>query len=101
MSRLEERIAAGGFVLPAQLLSLGAGGLDAIHERFEPFEEFVDAVNATDNTAAHAHAAPLAVAIALKQLGMEPVMQLVSPDRNRLGLAADSAGAALRGIRKP
>ena len=29
--------------------------------------------NATDNTAAHAHASPLAVAVALKELGMEPV----------------------------
>ena len=98
MSRLEERLAAGGFVLTAELLTVNTGGLDAVHERFEPYEEYVDAVNATDNTAAHAHAAPLAVAIALKQLGMEPVMQLVCRDRNRLALEADIVGAALHGI---
>src|SRR5207248_6021277 len=63
-----------------------------------PFEEYVDAVNATDNTAAHAHASALAVAVAIKQLGVEPVMQLVCRDRNRLGLEADIAGAALHGI---
>src|SRR5204862_2455525 len=57
-----------------------------------------DATNATDNTSAHAHASPLAVAIALKQLGMEPVMQLTCRDRNRLALEADIAGAALHGI---
>ena len=55
-------------------------------------------MNATDNTAAHAHASPLAVAIALQQLGMEPVMQLVCRDRNRLALEAEIAGAALHGI---
>jgi methylenetetrahydrofolate reductase (NADPH) len=69
-----------------------------VRRHFEPYEEWVDAVNATDNTAAHAHASPLAVAIALKQLGMEPVMQLVCRDRNRLALQAEIAGAALHGI---
>ena len=98
MSRLEERLSAGGLVVTAELHSVDAGGLDAVRERFEPFEEYVDAVNATDNTAAHAHASPVAVAIALHQLGMEPVMQLVCRDRNRLALEADIVGAALHGI---
>ncbi len=98
MSRLEERIRAGEFVLTAELLTVNTGGLDAVHERFEPYQDYVDAVNATDNTAAHAHASPLAVAIALGQLGMEPVMQLTCRDRNRLALEADLVGAALHGI---
>ena len=98
MSRLEDRIRAGGFVLTAELLTVNTGGLDAVHERFEPYEDYVDAINATDNTAAHAHASTVAVAIALRQLGMEPVMQLVCRDRNRLALEADIVGAALHGI---
>ena len=98
MSRLEEAVDAGRFVLTAELLTVNGGGLDAVRERFEPFEEFVDAVNATDNTAAHAHASPLSVSVALQQLGMEPVMQLVCRDRNRLALQAEIAGAALLGI---
>jgi methylenetetrahydrofolate reductase (NADPH) len=98
VSRLEDRIHAGDFVLTAELLTIDTGGLDAVHERFAPFEDYVDAVNATDNTAAHAHASPVAVAIALKQLGMEPVMQLVCRDRNRLALQADIVGASLHGV---
>jgi len=98
VSRLEDAIDAGGFVLTAELLTVNSGGLQAVHERFAPYEEYVDAVNATDNTAAHAHASPLAVAVALQQLGMEPVMQLVCRDRNRLALEAEIAGAALHGI---
>jgi methylenetetrahydrofolate reductase (NADPH) len=98
MSRLEDAIAAGRFVVTSELLTIDTGGFDAVHERFAPFEDWVDAVNATDNTAAHAHASPVAVAIALKQLGMEPVLQLVCRDRNRLALEADIAGAALHGI---
>jgi len=98
VSRLEAALAAGRFAVTAELLTVNAGGLEAVHERFEPFADYVDATNATDNTAAHAHASPLAVAIALKQLGMEPVMQLTCRDRNRLALEAELAGAALHGI---
>jgi methylenetetrahydrofolate reductase (NADPH) len=98
VSRLEDALAARRFVVTAELLTVNAGGLDAVHERFAPFADYVDATNATDNTAAHAHASPLAVAIALKQLGMEPVMQLTCRDRNRIALEADIAGAALHGV---
>jgi methylenetetrahydrofolate reductase (NADPH) len=98
VSRLEQAIDAGRFLVTAELLTVNSGGLDAVRNHFAPYEEWVDAVNATDNTAAHAHASPLAVAIALKQLGMEPIMQLVCRDRNRLALQADIAGAALHGI---
>jgi methylenetetrahydrofolate reductase (NADPH) len=95
MSRLEDAIAAGRFVVTAELLTVDTTG---VYEKFAPYEDYVDAVNATDNTAAHAHASPLAVAIALQQLGMEPVMQLTCRDRNRLALEAEIAGAALHGI---
>ena len=98
MSRLSDAIAAGRFVVTAELLTVNSGGLAAVHNHLEPFEDYVDAVNATDNTSAHAHASPLAVAIALKQLDMEPVMQLVCRDRNRLALQAEIVGASLHGI---
>jgi methylenetetrahydrofolate reductase (NADPH) len=98
MSHLEERIAAGTFVVTAELLTVNTGGLAAVRERFEPFEPWVDAVNATDNTSAHAHASPVAVAIALKLCDVEPVMQLVCRDRNRLALEADIVGGALHGV---
>jgi len=98
MSRLEAALSAGRLVVTAELLAVDGGDLDAVRERLEPFEPYVDAVNATDNTAAHAHASPVAVAIALELLGMEPVMQLVCRDRNRLALQADIAGAALHGV---
>jgi methylenetetrahydrofolate reductase (NADH) len=98
VSRLSEAVDAGRFVVTSELLTVDTGGLDAVRERFAPYEDYVDAVNATDNTAAHAHASPLAVAIALRQLGMEPIMQLVCRDKNRLALQSELAGAALHGI---
>ena len=98
MSELEQRLAERTLVVTAELLTVDSGGFDAVRERFEPYEPWVDAVNATDNTSAHAHASPLAVAIALRQLGVEPVMQLTCRDRNRLALEADLVGASLHGV---
>ena len=98
MSRLEERLRAGEFVVTAEMPTIDGGGLDAVAFQLEPMAPYLDASNATDNTAAHAHASPLAVSIALQKLGMEPIMQLVCRDRNRLGLEAEIVGAALHGI---
>ena len=85
-------------MLTAELPTIDSGGLDAVRENLAPFGEYVDAVNVTDNAGAHAHASSLAVAIALTRLGAEPIMQMVCRDRNRLGLEADIAGAALHGV---
>jgi methylenetetrahydrofolate reductase (NADPH) len=98
MSLLEQAIDEGRFVITSELLTIDSGGLEGVRERFAPFEPWVDAVNATDNTAAHAHASAVAVAIALQRLGVEPVLQLVCRDKNRIALQADIAGAALHGI---
>ena len=58
MSRLEAAVADGRFVVTAELLTVNTGGLDVVRHHFAPYEDYVDAVNATDNTAAHAHASP-------------------------------------------
>jgi methylenetetrahydrofolate reductase (NADPH) len=59
----------------------------------------VDAINATDNPAAHAHASNVAIAIAIHQAGSEPIMQVVCRDKNRLAIQADIMGAAMFGVR--
>ena len=69
-----------------------------MRHQLEPMRAYLDAANATDNTAAHAHASPLAVAVALREEGVEPIMQLVCRDRNRLALEADIVGASMHGI---
>lgn len=85
-------------VLTAELPAIDGGDLDTVKRLAEPLAPWVDAINATDNTAAHAHASNVAVAIALRHLGLEPIMQVVCRDKNRLALEADIAGAALHGV---
>ena len=98
MSHLERRLTAGRFVVTAEMPTIDGGGFPEIQRQLAPMKAWVDAVNATDNAAAHAHASPLAVAIALKACGVEPVMQLACRDRNRLNLQAEIVGATMHGI---
>ena len=97
MSRLEDALAAGRLVITAEL-GATPNRLDAIAEYVEPMAPYLDAINATDNTSAHAHASPLALALAIQATGEEPVLQLTCRDRNRLALESELVGAALHGI---
>jgi len=63
MSALERKLAAGQFVVTAELPVIDSGGHAEIRRQLAPMEPFVDAFNATDNPSAHAHCSPLAVAI--------------------------------------
>ena len=98
MATLAEKLEAGRKVVTAELPAIDGGGVAEVEQLLAPMRDWVDAVNATDNTAAHAHASPLAVAIAMRQAGVEPIMQLVCRDRNALALEADIVGAAMHGI---
>lgn len=98
MSRLRELVEGDDVILTGEAPTLDTGGLDALAAKVEEMAGWVDAVNATDNTAAHAHASNVAVAIALRQLGIEPVLQVVCRDKNRLAIQADLLGAAMHGV---
>jgi len=98
MSHLEDTLSSGRLALTAELPVVDGGGVAAVEQRLEPLRDWVDAVNVTDNTAAHAHASPLAVSVAVLDQGVEPVMQLVCRDRNRLALQSEIVGAAIHGI---
>jgi methylenetetrahydrofolate reductase (NADH) len=98
MSELERRIDAGRFVVTAEMPVIDGGGLPEVLRQLEPMRAFVDAFNATDNPAAHAHASSLAVSIALLKVGAEPIMQLSCRDRNRLNLEAEMVGASMHGV---
>ena len=100
MSKLQELIEnTDQLVFTAEFPSIDGGGMDKVAKEVERLRPWFDAVNSTDNAAAHAHASNLAVAIAIKQHGLEPVMQIAQRDKNRLAVQADIMGAALHGIK--
>ena len=98
-SRLHELLLAGEFVVTAELQTSDSADPGSVTQLADLLRGWVDAVNCTDNSAAHTHVSPLAAAHLLADEGVEPIMQLVCRDRNRLALQADLLGAAALGVR--
>jgi methylenetetrahydrofolate reductase (NADPH) len=65
-----------------------------IEKKAELIRDHVDAVNVTDNQTSMTRMCSLAACIRLKQMGLEPVLQVVTRDRNRIALQSDILGAA-------
>jgi methylenetetrahydrofolate reductase (NADPH) len=98
-SELHRLLMAGEFVVTAELQATDSADPASVYELASILRGKVDAVNCTDNSAAHTHVAPIAAAHLLSDVGIEPILQLACRDRNRLGLQADLLGAAVLGVR--
>ena len=85
-------------VFTSEFPTIDGGGMAKVIAHAERLAPWFDAVNSTDNPAAHAHASNTAVAIAVKAHGLEPIMQIACRDKNRLAIQADMIGASLHGI---
>jgi methylenetetrahydrofolate reductase (NADPH) len=69
-----------------------------IEEKGHLIKDYVDAINVTDNQTSVCRLCSLASCIRLKIMGLEPVLQMVTRDRNRIALQSDILGAASFGI---
>ncbi len=99
MSVLREKLEnSNDAVFTAEFASITGGGMASVQKNAARLAPWFDAVNATDNPAAHAHTSNTATAIALAMHGLEPIMQIVCRDKNRLAIQSDMLGAALHGI---
>jgi methylenetetrahydrofolate reductase (NADPH) len=65
----------------------------------ETLRGYVDAVNVTDNQTAIVRMSSISACTHLLNIGLEPVMQMVTRDRNRIALQSDILGAYSLGIR--
>ena len=67
---------------------------ESIINKAKQIKDYCDAINITDNQTSMTRLSSLAACIHLKQIGAEPVLQMVTRDRNRLALQSDILGAA-------
>ncbi|HEY3023594.1 MAG TPA: methylenetetrahydrofolate reductase [Actinomycetota bacterium] len=98
-SHLHRLLASGAFVVTAELQATDSPDPESVYRLADLLRGSVDAVNCTDNSAAHPHISPLASAHLLLDRGVEPIVQLACRDRNRLALQADLLGAVALGAR--
>ena len=71
---------------------------EKITEKAELLRGVVDAVNVTDNQTAVVRMSSWSASVMIKQMGMNPVLQMVTRDRNRIAMQSDILGAYAFGI---
>jgi len=93
-SKLEKVLAAGHLAVTSECGPPRGSDPEVIIKKAELIKDHVDAVNITDNQTSVTRMCSLAACIRLKLLGLEPILQMVTRDRNRIALQSDILGAA-------
>ncbi len=98
-SNLERLLESGQFAVTAEAGPPKGSSPKVVQRKGELLKFCCDALNVTDNQTAIVRMSSLSGCVLLKEMGMEPVLQMVVRDRNRLALQGDILGAAALGIR--
>jgi len=98
MSKLEEKIRSGAFVVTSELTPPKGIDLSDLFAKAEQLRSSVDAFNLTESPRARMAVEPKSVGAALLARGIEPIVQITARDRNRIAIQADLLGGAVLGI---
>jgi methylenetetrahydrofolate reductase (NADH) len=93
-SKLEKILAAGHLAVTSECGPPRGSDPENVIRKAELIKDHVDAINITDNQTSVTRLCSLASCIRLKLMGLEPVLQMVTRDRNRIALQSDILGAA-------
>ncbi len=93
-SKLEKILAAGHLAVTSECGPPRGSDPEVIIKKGELLKDYVDAINVTDNQTSVTRLSSMAACIHLKLMGVEPVLQMVTRDRNRIALQSDILGAA-------
>jgi methylenetetrahydrofolate reductase (NADPH) len=99
VSRLAQILAKGEFAVTAEVGPPRGANADVVKRKASMLQGYVDAVNVTDNQTAIVRMSSIAACAHVIRAGLEPVMQMVTRDRNRIALQSDIMGAYSLGIR--
>jgi methylenetetrahydrofolate reductase (NADPH) len=97
-TNLEKILESGRFAVTTEAGPPKGAGAGVIQRKGELLLHYCDAINITDNQTAIVRMSSLAGCALLKQLGADPVMQIVCRDRNRLSIQSDVLGAVALGV---
>lgn len=97
-SKLQKMLASGNFAVTSEVGPPRSADGAVIERKGKLIQDYVDAINVTDNQTSVCRVCSLACCIRLKLMGLEPVLQMVTRDRNRIALQSDILGAASFGI---
>ncbi len=97
-TQLQQRISAGKSLLLAEISPPCGGSPAALRDAAQRLRGKVHAVGISDNRD-HVAMSSLAAATVVVSEGIEPILHLVTRDRNRIALVSEALGAQALGIR--
>ena len=97
-SNIERILESGGFVVTSECGPPRGADPEVIRKKGALLKEVVDGVNVTDNQTSVVRMSSFASCILLKEMGFDPILQMVCRDRNRIAIQSDILGAAALGI---
>ncbi|MDR0310480.1 MAG: methylenetetrahydrofolate reductase [Acidobacteriota bacterium] len=97
-SNIERLLEAGKFVVTSECGPPRGADAEVIRKKGALLKGVVDAVNVTDNQTSIVRMSSLSACLILKEMGIDPIWQVVCRDRNRIAIQSDILGAAALGI---
>ncbi|MDP3047835.1 MAG: methylenetetrahydrofolate reductase [Thermodesulfovibrionales bacterium] len=98
-SNLEKVLEGGYFAVTAEVGPPKGTSASVIQKKGDLLKSYCDAMNVTDNQTAIVRMSSLSGCVILNGMGIDPVMQMVVRDRNRIAIQSDILGAVALGIR--
>ncbi len=98
-SNLERVLRSGQFAVTCECGPPKGADVEHLEKKVNLVKGFVDAANVTDNQTAVVRMSSIGASAILVRNGVEPVMQMVTRDRNRIAAQSDVFGAYALGIR--
>ena len=96
--KITELFERGEFAISAEVGPPKGIHIDHLVEEAKEYLTKVHCVNVTDNQSSVMRMGSLPTCIALKNAGLDPILQLTCRDRNRIALQSELLGAAMLGI---
>ncbi len=97
-SVLEKVLKSGNLAVTSECGPPRGAVPEKVRQKAEMLRGYVDAVNVTDNQTAMVRMSSFAASVIIRQMGLHPIMQMVTRDRNRLAMQSDIIGAYSHGI---
>ncbi|KRE49283.1 methylenetetrahydrofolate reductase [Paenibacillus sp. Soil522] len=93
------KLAEDHFIVTAELIPPRSWNPQSLIEQAERYRGYVDAVDLSDNLLAIARLSPVVGAHFVKQVGVEPIVQINLRDRNRMAIQSDLLGLAALSVK--
>ena len=97
-SQFQRRLAAGQIVITGELAPPKSASRAAVERLALGMRDAVDAINLTDNQRGLGRMSALGAGMIVRQLGIEPIVQMTCQHRNRIALQADVLSGSACGI---